>query len=117
MSIATALMSTPHAGADPPSQAVQLGDKSYPHCVIQTDRVVCLRGSGWPKNIAFVTSPGEFKWGDGSSLSGGQPLSLTPGQTSHWLGWTVTASSTDMTFTNDASGHGMTVDGANVNPF
>lgn len=116
-SIAAALILAPHALADPQTQAVQLGNISYPHCAIQADRVLCIGGSGWPQKVAFVASSGEFKWGGGSSLSGGQPLPLTPGQTYHWLGWTVTASNTDMTFTNDATGHGMTVNNGNANPF
>ncbi len=107
----------PHAAADPPSQAVQLDDIGYPHCQILADRVLCLGGKGWPQKVAFVAPSGEFKWGSGTSLGGGQPLPVVPGQTYHWFGWTVVASSTDMTFTNDATGHGMTVNGDNVNPF
>jgi hypothetical protein len=117
MGITAALMLAPHAVADPSGQAVQLGNISYPHCVIQADRVACIGGSGWPKKVAFVGSSGQFQWADGSSLGGDQPLPLTPGQTYHWLGWTVAAASTDMTFTNDATGHGMTVNGGNANPF
>jgi hypothetical protein len=117
MGIAGALILAPHAAADPASQAVQLGNIWYPNCVIQTDRVLCIGGSGWPQKIAFVAASGEFKWTGGSSLGGGQPQPLTPGQTYHWLGWTVAAGSTDMTFTNDATGHGMTVNNGNANPF
>jgi hypothetical protein len=115
--IGAALLLAPHAAADPPSQAVQLDSISYPHCVIQADRVLCLGGQGWPTKVAFVASSGEFKWTSGSSLGGDQPLALVAGQTYHWLGWTVLASSTDMTFTNDATSHGMTVNGNNVTPF
>ena len=115
--IGAALMLAPHAAADPPSQAVQLDSISYPHCVVQADRVLCLGGQGWPTKIAFVASSGEFKWTSGTSLGGDQPLALVPGQTYHWLGWTVRATSTDMTFTNDATSHGMTVNGNNVTPF
>jgi hypothetical protein len=117
MGIAAALIMAPQAVADPPTQAVQLDNISYPHCAIQPDRVNCIGGSGWPTKVAFVAASGEFKWANGSSLSGGQPLPLTPGQTYHWLGWTVAASSTDMTFTNDATGHGMTVNPGNASPF
>jgi hypothetical protein len=115
--IAAALILAPHALADPPTQAVQLGNISYPHCAIQADRVLCLGGSGWPQKAVFLAASGEFRFSGGSSLSGGQPLPLTPGQTYHWLGWTVTASNTDMTFTNDATRHGMTVNNGNANPF
>jgi hypothetical protein len=117
MGIAVALILAPHAGADPTSQAVQLDNISYPHCVIQADRVICLGGAEWPQKVAFVASSGEFKWGSGSSLSGGQPLPLTQGQTYHWLGWTVATSRTDMTFTNDVTSHGMTVNNGNASPF
>ncbi|HTQ18380.1 hypothetical protein [Mycobacterium sp.] len=115
--IATALFLAPHAAADPPTQAVQLGNNSYPHCAIQPDRVNCIGGSGWPQKVAFVSASGQFRWSQGSSLSGGQPLPLNPGQTYHWIGWTVTATNTDMTFTNDASGHGMTVNNGTANAF
>lgn len=116
--IGAALLLAPHAAADPPSQAVQLDSISYPNCAIQADRVNCIGGQGWPTKVAFVASSGEFKWGSGTSLPGGETLlALVPGQTYHWLGWTVLASSTDMTFTNDTTGHGMTVNGNNVTPF
>lgn len=117
MAIGAGLLLAPHAAADPPTQAVQLDSISYPYCAIQADRVNCLGGQGWPTKVAFVASTGEFKWRSGSSLGGDQPFALVPGQTYHWLGWTVLASSSDMTFTNDATGHGMTVNGNNVTPF
>ena len=115
--IAAALFLVPYAVADPATQAVQLGNNSYPHCAIQSDRVNCIGGSGWPQKVAFVSASGQFRWSQGSSLSGGQPLPLNPGQTYHWIGWTVTATNTDMTFTNDASGHGMTVNSGTANAF
>ena len=115
--IAAALMLAPHAAADSPGQAVQLGNIWYPNCVVNPDQVLCIRGSGWPRKIALVSSSGQFQWTDGTSLGSAQPLPLTPGQTYHWVGWTVTASNTNMTFTNDATGHGMTVNDGTANPF
>jgi hypothetical protein len=117
LGIATALALAPHAAADPATQAVQLGNIWYPHCAIQTDRVLCIGGSGWPQKVALVTASGQFQWTGGSSLGGDQPLSLTPGQSYSFLGWTVATTSTDMTFTDAATGHGMTVNGGNANPF
>jgi hypothetical protein len=114
---AATLFLAPHAVADPPTQAVQLGGNSYPYCAIKSDRVLCIGGSEWPQKVAFVSASGEFRWGGGSSLGGGQPLPLTPGQTYHWLGWTVVATGTDMTFINDATGHGMTVNNGTANAF
>lgn len=115
--IASALFLAPPAVADPQTEAVQLGNNSYPYCAIQADRVNCLGGKGWPQKVAFVSSSGEFKWHQGTSLNGGQPQPLNPGQTYHFLGWTVTTTNTDMTFTNDASGHGMTVNNGAANAF
>ncbi len=117
VAIGAAIVFAPHAVADPPSQAVQLAGISYPHCVIQPDRVLCIGGQGWPSKVAFVSSSGEFKWTAGSSLGGDQPQALAAGQTYHWIGWTVATTNTDMTFTNDATGHGMTVNGATATAF
>jgi hypothetical protein len=96
---------------------VQNGDTPYPHCLITADSVLCLGGLGWPQNVAHLSSSGTLEWGPGTSLGGEQPVPLTAGQSYHWLGWTVRVNGSAMTFTNDATGHGMAVTNANAAPF
>src|SRR6202035_6182268 len=62
---------------------------------------------------AFVTASGQFSYRS-ANIGVGYPHApfdtLVPGQTYHIQGWTVAASGGEgITFTNDGTGHGMTV--------
>jgi hypothetical protein len=51
-------------------------------------------------------------------LPGHPPTTLDYGQTYHINGWTILPSGDGITFTNDGTGHGMTVGSdQSVNPF
>ena len=60
---------------------------------------------------AVVTASGAFRYRDGNIGVGDNPVldTLVPGQTYHIQGWTVPAGAAGITFTNDATGHGMTI--------
>lgn len=68
---------------------------------------------GVPTNVVMITSGGIMDWtvGDGGQL---QTHTLNYGTLYHALGWTITPTSEGTTFTNDATGRGMSVnvDGA-----
>jgi hypothetical protein len=59
---------------------------------------------------AFVKDTGEFGYQDGN-LGLVQPniINAVAGQSYHIQGWTVAQTADSATFTNDATGHGMTV--------
>jgi hypothetical protein len=59
---------------------------------------------------AYVKDTGEFGYQDGN-LGLVQPdiINAVAGQTYHVQGWTVVQSPDSATFTNDATGHGMTI--------
>jgi hypothetical protein len=61
---------------------------------------------------AFVTASGQFSYRS-ANIGIGYPHApfdtLVAGQTYHIQGWTIAASSDAITFTNDDTGHGMTV--------
>ncbi|MCV7089031.1 hypothetical protein [Mycobacterium interjectum] len=70
---------------------------------------------------AFVTAAGQFSY-RGANIGVGYPHApfdtLVPGQTYRIQGWTVVARDDGIRFTNDASGHGMLINGnTTVNPF
>lgn len=85
-------------------------------CSVRADSVACyvqfvvptpIR-SGMPANIVGVGSNGLVEWaiGDPGQLHFG---AMSYGTTYQALGWTITPTSDDTTFTNDVTGHGMTV--------
>ncbi|OHU51582.1 hypothetical protein BKG82_22925 [Mycobacteroides chelonae] len=93
-------------------------------CSVRADSVACyvqfviptpIR-SGMPANIVGVRSNGLVEWaiGDPGQLHFG---AMSYGTTYHALGWTITPTSDETTFTNDATGHGMTVSVENVRVF
>ncbi len=60
---------------------------------------------------AIVTASGDFSYRDANIGVGDHPTldTLTTGQTYHIQGWTIAASEARTTFTNDGTGHGMTI--------
>lgn len=93
-------------------------------CSVRADSVACyvqfvvptpIR-SGMPANIVGVRSNGLVEWaiGDPGQLHFG---AMSYGTTYQALGWTITPTSDDTTFTNDVTGHGMTVSVENVRAF
>ncbi|CPX29786.1 Bacteriophage protein [Mycobacteroides abscessus] len=93
-------------------------------CSVRADSVACyvqfvvptpIR-SGMPANIVGVRSNGLVEWaiGDPGQLHFG---AMSYGTTYQALGWTITPTSDDTTFVNDATGHGMTVSVENVHAF
>lgn len=93
-------------------------------CSVRADSVACyvqfvvptpIR-SGMPANIVGVRSNGLVEWaiGDPGQLHFG---AMSYGTTYQALGWTITSTSDDTTFTNDVTGHGMTVSVENVRAF
>ncbi len=61
---------------------------------------------------AIVTSSVQFSWRTanlGSAPPGKPDIILVNGQTYHLQGWTVIPTSDGITFTKDATGHGMVV--------
>jgi hypothetical protein len=69
---------------------------------------------------AIVTAAGQFSYRNANIGVGDNPSldTLVPGQTYHVRGWTIAGTDADITFTSDATGHGMTIasDGS-VKPF
>jgi hypothetical protein len=133
--LAAALAFSPLAGADPtvghytnvvtqsPSMLCTIGsDDATPGI---GPNVVCqVSGDGFPAlpldwafathpNQAVVTAAGEFKYRGANIATTGDdfnPVTLTDGSTYHFEGWTTTPTTDGVTFTNDATGHGMTID-------
>jgi hypothetical protein len=69
---------------------------------------------------AFVTSSGQFSYRSANIGIGDHPpdTTLFPGHTYHIQGWTVVANGGGITFTNDGTGHGMTISSdTRVKPF
>lgn len=141
--LAAALAFAPMASADPTEGHYTNVVTQSPDmlCTIGSDdahpgigpNVVCqIGGDGFPgaalvpgiathPNQAAVTADGWFKYrGANISTTGDDfnPLDLTDGNTYHFQGWTITPTTNGVTFTNDATGHGMTI-GADlgVQPF
>lgn len=93
-------------------------------CSVRADSVACyvqfvvptpIR-SGSPANIVGVRSNGLVEWaiGDPGQL---QFRAMSYGTIYHALGWTIAPTSDDTTFTNDVTGHGMTVSVEGATPF
>jgi len=61
---------------------------------------------------AVVSATGEFHYADGNIGVGDAPVldTLQPGQTWSYEGWTMAATDTAVTITNDANGRGVTID-------
>lgn len=83
---------------------------------------------GWPgdpsvlhQDQAIIAAAGQFTWRTanlGMAPPGQPDVVLMDGQTYHFQGWAIVVSSDGTTFTNDATGHGMVIDGDyNVKPF
>ena len=69
---------------------------------------------------AIVTAAGKFGYRNANIGVGDNPSldTLVPGQTYHVRGWAIAATDAGITFTSDATGHGMTIAGdGSVNPF
>jgi hypothetical protein len=70
---------------------------------------------------AVVTASGQFSYRDANIGVGYNhpPFdTLVPGQTYHIQGWTIAATDRGITFTNDDTGHGMTIGSdQSVKPF
>jgi hypothetical protein len=79
----------------------------------------CTSGHHW--DLATVTSGGAFHWDDGNIPGTPQATAndvvLNYGQTFHIQGWTIVPSEDGTRFTNDSTGHGMSVSIDNVSPF
>jgi hypothetical protein len=60
---------------------------------------------------AVISPQGRFRYADGNIGVGDGPLldTLGPGRTWHFRGWTMSAGDGAVTFTADATGHGMTI--------
>jgi hypothetical protein len=93
-------------------------------CSIAAELVACQTSAGnWPSrpdgrrfHIASVSADGEFHWVDADlgALEGRVALEY---QTYSAQGWTIAATSDGTTFTNDHTGHGMSVSEQSVAPF
>lgn len=73
------------------------------------------------RDQATITASGQFSWSTanlGMARPGQPDTSLMVGQTYHFQGWTIVVTSDGITFTNDATGHGMLIGSDyNVKPF
>jgi hypothetical protein len=88
-----------------------------PVCQAPTDPVP---GPGWhadpsvlQKDQAIITASGQFSWRKANLglVRLGQPHTiLVEGTTYHFEGWTIVPTGDGTTFTNDATGHGMSID-------
>jgi hypothetical protein len=70
---------------------------------------------------AIITSSGQFRWRTanlGMAPPGQPDVILVEEQTYHFVGWTIVPTGDGITFTSDATGHGMSIDSKyNVTPF
>jgi len=145
MGIAAALGLAPLAGADPSEGHSTMVSTYSPimTCVVGSDdvnpgigpNVVCQsgEGNGFPgspvidpelpmyQHQATVTAQGELTYRDANLPMGGDdfdPYELAEGDAYHLHGWTVMPTGDGVSFTNDETGHGMTVaTGLNVKAF
>jgi len=69
---------------------------------------------------AIITAAGRFSWRTanlGVAPPGQPDVALVKGTTYHFKGWTIVPTADCITFTNDATGHGMSIDNDyNVKP-
>ncbi|MGB9307564.1 MAG: hypothetical protein ACLPXZ_16335 [Mycobacterium sp.] len=83
---------------------------------------------GWPgdplvlhQDQAVITASGQFSWRTanlGSAPPGQPDTTVVNGQTYRLQGWTVVPTSEGVTFTDDATGHGMMISSDySVKPF
>jgi hypothetical protein len=133
LSVVTALGLPPLAGADPipgyentivatqsPSMLCQIfldEPESGPNVDCQSDNFPQA-----PKlHQASVNASGQFHYFDGNIGTGGDdfnPQTLGRGQIYHVQGWTIVPTDDGITFTNDATSHGMVIAAdKNVKPF
>ena len=136
MGFASALAFAPLASADPTAGHFTNVLTQAPEmlCTIGSDdaepafgpNVVCQvrQGKGFPGSAidpasvmylhqAVITAAGQFKYRDANIATGGDdfnPLTLTNASIYNLQGWTVTRDTDGVTFTNDATSHGMTID-------
>jgi hypothetical protein len=85
----------PEAPMDPPPSAGWHGDPSVLH-----------------RDQAIITASGQFIWRTanlGLAPPGQPDIALANGQTYHFEGWTLAPTKDGITFTNDATGHGMVI--------
>jgi hypothetical protein len=64
------------------------------------------------QNQAIITESGQFSWRTanlGLAPPGQPDTTLLAGQTYHMQGWTIVSTGDGITFTNDATGHGMAI--------
>jgi hypothetical protein len=94
----------PQAPIDPPPSPGWHGDPSVLH-----------------KDQAIITASGQFSWRTanlGLAPPGQPDVILVEGTTYQFQGWTIVPVGDGTTFTNDATGHGMSIDSHyNVKPF
>lgn len=93
-------------------------------CSINTELVACQtaadnwprRPDGQPFHVASINDKGELHWvvADLGALEGRVTLDY---QTYSAQGWTIVADADTTTFTNDCTGHGMSVNDQRVEPF
>jgi hypothetical protein len=129
-----ALTFAPLAGADPtaghdatvntqiPRMLCEIGSDDAdpgigPNVICQGSFVQAPAGD----DQAFVTASGNFSYRS-ANIGVGYPHApfdtLVPGQTYHIQAWTVVAGGDGITFTNDGTGHGMTIGSdQSVKPF
>ena len=66
-------------------------------------------------NLAVVRGGGQFQWEYGS-VSGGQPITLAPGQTYHVNGWTIDSAEARSTYAYGDAAHGFWIGPNFVHP-
>jgi hypothetical protein len=70
---------------------------------------------------AIITASGQFGWRTanlGQAPPGQPDITLAKGQTYHFQGWTIVPTGDRITFTNDATSHGMAIErDYHVKPF
>jgi hypothetical protein len=104
---------------------VRVGTKSgSTSCSINTELVACRTGANnWPTDsdgqhyhVASIKANGEFNWvkADLGLLEGKVTMDY---QTYSAQGWTIVAGPDGTKFTNDRTGHGMSVSTQSVTPF
>ena len=104
---------------------VRVETKSGPiRCSINAELVACQTAAGnWPRrpdgqpfHVASINGNGELRWVDADlgALEGRVTLDY---QTYSAQGWTIVAGPDSTTFTNDRTGHGMSVSNQTVESF
>jgi hypothetical protein len=127
-----------HIGAVPvahayPMAALVRTESGKIRCGIEADDVTCQRQNGdtfptgpmihgYRANQAVIVPSGRFEWDTGQLPAIEENDSkfdtvLTYGQTFNFYGWTIAPGSDGTRFTNDRTGHGMSVNIDGVSPF